>query len=79
MSLHKKINNSFKNRIARDLAWIRRSRGLTMKKVSEDTGLPVEEIDYLEARYTRSWKSYLHLLDYYKKDIKISLVDKAHE
>nr|QIM10321.1 hypothetical protein PlAlph_0750 [uncultured Alphaproteobacteria bacterium] len=79
MSLHKKINNNFKNRIARDLAWVRRSRGLTMKKVAEDTGLPLEEIDYLEACYTRSWKSYIRLLDYYNKAIKIIMVDKVTE
>ncbi len=79
MSLHKKINNSFKNRIARDLSWIRRSRGLTMKKVAEDTGLPVEEIDHLEACYIRGWKSYIRLLDYYNKAIKIIMVDKPAE
>lgn len=66
--------------LGRQLFLIRQNYNRTLARVSRETGLPTELIDLIECGIEKfRWPEINLLLDYYKKRVKLSLVNVLNE
>lgn len=79
MTINNKFRNKVKRKIGLALAEMRGKRGLQLKDIMRQTNLDWQVIDKAETGNVCGWPTYRRLLDFYGKEIKVDLVDKAAE
>ena len=76
---NKKLKNIAKYKVGLALSETRHKLGLKLKDVAKETGLSWQDIDNAETGHICGWPTYRRLLEFYGKEIKVELVNKAAE